>query len=50
VFFNCEIVIHDMHGASRRSRIPAAPCGLDAARRARLAAERRGFPGVRWRG
>ena len=49
VCFNCEIVIHDMRGASRRSRIPVTPCGLDVVRRAPPAAERRWFPGVRWR-
>ena len=30
VFFKCEVVIHDMRGASRRSRIPTTPCGIDA--------------------
>ena len=50
VRFNSEIVIHDMRGASRRSRIPATPCGLEAARRARRAAEPRWRPGGRWRG
>ena len=49
VFFNCAIVIHAMRGASHRWRIPATPCGVDVARRARLAAEQGSFPGARWR-
>ena len=50
VCFNCGIVIRGMRGASRRWRLPATPCGFEAARRAPLAAERRWLPGGRWRG
>jgi hypothetical protein len=49
VIFNCETVIQGMREASRRSRIPATPSSLDAARRARLAAGQRSFPSARWR-
>jgi hypothetical protein len=47
--FNSRPRFQDMRGASHRWRIPTTPCGIGPARRARLAAERRGFLAARWR-